>query len=449
MPGLPACAILLLSTTAAWEGGATVQRGSNDPAAVASSEAMVSPAQLFAIGDTARDRGDVAMAERAYRALAENPGPQIRTEGRFRLGMMYAAMRRYRDAALLFRRILDEQPQAHRVRLELAQMLERIGDEQGARRTLREAQAGGLPPEVARLVDRYSDALRARKPVGASLDVSLAPDSNINRATRSDTLGTVIGEFELGRDAQARSGIGLATRGQAYARLPLSNAANLLMRAQGSLDLYRESEFNDLLLAASVGPELQFGRGRLAVEVGTSWRWVGGTSLSKSTIVSVNYLRPLGPRAQLRGTVAVAAIDHNLNPLQNGHSFAASVTYEKALSSRSGIGLTASAERQSLADPGYSLWSGRLTGFGYREVGRTTLVGTLGIGRLVADERLFLFPGRREETSYRASAGATLRHFTIAGFAPLLRISMERNRSSIEIFDHRRWRAEAGITRAF
>ena len=70
-----------------------------------------------------------------------------------------------------------------------------------------------------RLVDRYSAALRAQKPLGASFELAIAPDSNINRATRSDTLGTVLGDFTLNQDAQARSGVGLALRGQVYGRL--------------------------------------------------------------------------------------------------------------------------------------------------------------------------------------------------------------------------------------
>ncbi len=60
---------------------------------------------------------------------------------------------------------------------------------------MRQAQAGGLPPEVARFVDRYSAALRDQKPLGASIDIAPAPDSNIDRATRSQTLGTVLGDF--------------------------------------------------------------------------------------------------------------------------------------------------------------------------------------------------------------------------------------------------------------
>ena len=55
------------------------------------------------------------------------------------------------------------------------------------------------------------------------------------------TLGTVIGDFTLDDDARARSGTGLQLRGQAYWRAPLSNAADLLVRASGSGEAMRRS----------------------------------------------------------------------------------------------------------------------------------------------------------------------------------------------------------------
>ena len=79
-----------------------------------------------------------------------------------------------------------------------------------------------------RLIDRYSEALRAARPAGASFEIALAPDSNINRATRSDTLGTIFGDFDISKDSKARSGTGLSLRGQAYRRLSIGGGDSLL-----------------------------------------------------------------------------------------------------------------------------------------------------------------------------------------------------------------------------
>lgn len=433
--------VLLSSETPAWAQTA--------PEAVEHSTIAVSADQLLILADRAHRAGDLVTAETAYRALLADPSVEVRSEARFRLAMMLVGLSRLAEAATLLRAILDEQPSAQRVRLELARVLDLMGDESGARRALREAQAGGLPPDVARLVDRYSAALRAQKPIGASIDIALAPDSNINRATRSDTLGTVIGEFELDEDSRQRSGLGLTLRGQGYVRRPLSGAMNMLGRISGSADLYRASEFNDLALAISAGPELRSGADRLSLEAGLLWRWYGGAPFSRASTINANYFHPLGRKAQMRGTASVAFIDNRLNRLQDGQTYSASLSYEQALSNRAGIGITLAANRQSLRDPGYSSWGGQATVFAYREAGPLTLVATVSHERLRADERLLLLPKARSDQLFRASLGATFRNVRIGTFAPYARATFERNRSSTEIYDYRRVRTEFGLTRAF
>jgi hypothetical protein len=47
------------------------------------------------------------------------------------------------------------------------------------------------------------------------------------------------------------------------------------------------------------------------------------------------------------------------------------------------------------------------------------------------------------------SLGATLRQFTFAGFAPVTRLVIERNHSTIEFHDFKRTRTEFGVVRPF
>lgn len=440
-------AIVSIAAVAIQIGSAALAAPAEDPQPQRT--VSLSAQQLLDLADRARDSGDSAAAEAAYRALFADPSVDLRSEARFRLAMLLVKQRRLPDAAVLLRQILDEQPNAQRVRLELAQVLDLIGDDAGARRALREAQAGGLPPDVARFVDRYSAALRAQKPIGASIDIALAPDSNINRATRSETLGTVLGDFALDDQARQRSGLGLALRGQGYARLPLGKQVNLFGRVSGSADLYHNGAFNDMALGASLGPELRSGADRLSLEVGGLWRHYGGQSYSRAVTIGFNYLHPLGRKAQLRAATNLAFVDNRLNPLQDGRTYAASLSYERALSARAGIGITLTADRQALRDPGYATWGGQATLFGYREFGPATLVATLGHGRLKADQRLLLFPAARSDRLYRASLGATFRNLRFGTFAPFVRATYERNHSTTEIYEFRKLRAELGITRAF
>ena len=411
--------------------------------------APLSTAQVFALADEALSRGDLRTAEAAYGALATDPDGEVRTEANFRLALLLAGRGRHAEAARLLRQILDDKPGAQRVRLEMARVLDLMGDEVGARRALREAQAGGLPPDVARYVDRYSAALRNRKPFGASFEFALAPDSNINRATRSDTLGTVFGDFTVDEDAQEKSGVGAALRGQVYGRAGLTERTNVLARISGAAEVYRRNAFNDMSLGLTVGPEFQLGKDRIAVQAGPVWRTFGGELHATTGTLSFDYLRPLDRQSQLRANATVGETDNRRNPLQDGQNYSLSFSYERALSNYAGAGLTLAGDRQTLRDPGYATTSAQLTLFGYRDVGAATLMGTLGLGRLEADERLFLFPSQRVDNFYRATFGATFRQLAIGGLAPLVRVTLERNRSSVEVYEYRRMRTEFGITRAF
>lgn len=418
--------------------------------ATQSSRANLTAAQLFALAEEARNGRDFATAETAYRALSQDRDIEIRTEARFRLGMMLADdLKRYSQAAIEFRRILDDKPGAARVRLELARMQATLGNMAAARKELRAAEAAGLPPAVEQLVRFYSRALNARKPFGGSIELALAPDSNINRATRSDTLGTVIGDFTLGKDAKAKSGLGIDVQGQGYSRIEIEPGAALLIRASGSATLYRQTDFNDINAGLQAGPQYVWGGNQLTFSVGPAWRWYGPEIYSSSFGGNVGWQRPTGKRSQLRIDGGITHVSNKRNQLQTADDFTLSAALDRAFSARTGGGVQVYGFREAARDPGYSLTSGGASAYLFRELGRTTLVGTIGYSHLEADERLFLYPNRRIEDRYSASLAATLRALQVGSFAPLVRLKWERNRSSIEIYDYRRVAAEFGVTSTF
>lgn len=410
----------------------------------------LTPLEMLGAAERALASGQRETAAGIYQALEEDPDPAIRNEARFRRARLALAAGAITKAASLLRRILDERPDAAPVRLELARSLQLIGDTDSALRELRAAQAGGLPPAVARLVDRYSEALRAGRPLGASVEIALAPDSNINRATRSDTLGTVIGDFDIDPESKAASGLGLSLKAQAFRRLPLGKGDHgLLGRAGLIADLYGKSRFNDIAIDLAAGPELHLDRNRINIELGATARWFGQKPFLRSARVGARWTRPLGTRAQINAGASAALVDHAFNDLQDGKAFSAQAGIERALSPVTGVGLNLAVDRQSLKDPGYSTTAWRSTILGWRELGRTTLTVSASYGRLKADERLLLFPEKRSESWSRFALGATFRQLGVAGFAPVLRISTERNRSTIEFYDFRRTRTEVGIARSF
>lgn len=408
----------------------------------------LSAVDLFAMADQAVQRRRLEDAKAILTALTGDENAEIRREASFRLAKLDVLLGHRRQAAVRLRKILDEQPDAQPVRLELAALLAAMGDLAGARRELRAARAGQLPPEVARIVDRYSQALRAAKPFGGSINLGLAADSNINRATRSSTLGTIIGDFTLTDDARASSGVGAAIDGQVYARVPAGKQM-IVVTGLGSANLYHRSRFDDISVGAKAGPELAVSGARLSLTGGFTRRWFGGGRFTDVESAQADVLKPLNATTEARVTLVASHVRNLRNPLESGHSYAGSLQIDKALSARLGIGALLTGIRQSLSDPAYSTTSGQMGVFAYRELGRVTLTTALSAGRLIADERLFLYPRKRAEWSTRAVIGATFRRIELHGFSPTAQFSWERNRSSIEIYDYGRTAFEAGITRAF
>jgi len=404
---------------------------------------------MLRLAEVAQQKGNSTTASTIYDALESDPDPNIRNEARYRHAKLLTGVSRPRDAAILLRRVLDEKPQAVPARLELARTLQLLGDTNAALRELRAAQATGLPPAVARLIDRYSAALRAQRPFGASLEIAIAPDSNINRATRSDTLGTIFGDFQIGDEGRAKSGIGLSLAGQTYRRISIGGATNLVLRASGFANLYRDSEFNDLAADLAAGPEFSLGRDRLQLELGATQRWFGQKPYLRSGRLAGTFSHPLGSRTLLRLVGSATLIDNRLNDLQDGKGYSGQLQIERALTPTTGIAGSVSIDRQALKDRGYATtgWRAGLTG--WHDLGRMTLTAAAELGRLHADERLLLFPERRQDRYTRLSLGASFRQLQYGGFAPLIRLSLERNRSSIAFYDYRRARTEIGVVRAF
>jgi outer membrane protein len=406
-------------------------------------------AQMFELAAARQVANEAETAVVLYQALEANPDPEIRAEARFRHGQLLETQHRYKDAALLYRAILDEKPDAQRVRLELAKVYALMGDMPGARRALRQAQAGGLPPEVAQVVDQYAAALRSFKPVSMSLEVSLAPSTNVNRATSAKTLDTIIAPFDLSDDARAKSGLGFRIGGQVFARVPLKPKLQLTARISGQSNLYRDSQFDDAVTAAQIGAELQLGKVQLRPQIGRSYRWYGHSLYATTNSVSINFSRPIGRRAQLEVQGGAGWADYRTNDLQDGQIYDASISYERALTQRSGGSFTLSGQRQVAADRGYSTTSGGANLVVWREMGKATVFANAGLYRLEGDARLFLFPDRRKEWLGRAGIGATFRQIKIAGFSPVVRLNYERNQSTVGIYDYSSLSGDIGITRAF
>ena len=415
----------------------------------ASKTAAVTAADLLRLAEDYRRRGSSADAKAILVLLSNDPDPDVRNEARYRRALLLDGEGSPTAAAVLLRQILDQKPNAVPVRLKLATMLHKMGHEDSALRELRALRSADLPPNVARFVDRMTASLQAAKPFGFHVEFALAPDSNINRATRSDTVGTVFGDFALDQSSKAKSGLGASVRGFAQGRLPLSGNITLVGRASSDVNLYRHKDFNDITLEFAAGPEWQVGRIRLIAELGAGQQWYGMKPYQRSVRIGASAVTPIGPVSQLRIDASARNSDNRFNNLQDGRGASGQVRFERALSPRLLVSASLGADRFRARDPAYSTWSWRAGIAAYREVGSMTVSLAADIGRLLADDRLQLLPKARSDRSTRISLGMVMRRLSVAGFSPMTRLVIERNRSTVQFYDYKRVRTEFGIARAF
>ncbi len=414
-----------------------------------SRKVAVSAAGLLRLAEDFTHRGSSAEATNILILLSNDPDPDIRNEARYRRALLLEKEGGLGGAAVLLRQVLDQKPEAAAVRLKLATLLHRMGDEESARRELRALRSADLPPNVARFVDRMAASLRSTKPFGLQVELALAPDSNINRATRSDTLGTVFGDFAFDKDSKAKSGLGASARVRAQGRFALSDSVSLVARTSLDANLYRHTAFNDISLEAAAGPQWRLGRVRMSAEGGAGEQWYGMKPYQRSLRLAVSAAAPIGPVTQVRVDASARHSDNRVNDLQDGRGVSAQVGLERALSPSLLVAGSLGADRFKASDAAYSTRSWRAGVAAYREMGSTTLSLGFDVGRLEADDRLQLLPKARSDRSLRLSVGAVHRQLTVAGFAPLTRLVIERNRSTVEFYDYNRVRTEFGITRAF
>ncbi len=432
----------LVAIAMAWPAASNAQASSR-------SVRVESAAEVIALATEAQSRGDLEAAEKLLRVVLQDSNREVRAEARFRLAKLAAAAGRLTEAAVLLRRVLDDYPDAAPARLELAALLGKMGSEDLALRELRSVRTTDLPPNVARFIDRWSTSLQASKKAGVQFEVAVAPDSNINHATTSDTLGTVFGDFLVDDGSKSKSGVGLSARALAHRRMPISSSLNLVARATANADLYREKDFRDISTEVSFGPEFKLSGTRFTADVSYGGRWYGMHRFQRQWRLSGSATRPLGAVTQMRIDGSYRRTDYRLNDLQDGRGLTFALRLERALSPDLSVAAFVTSDRFEAQDEAYSTRSrgGGLTV--YRDVGRMTLSVAAEVGRLEADERLSIFPHARKDRYARLALGGVFRQLTFAGFAPIIRVVGERNKSTIEFYDFRRLRTEFGVSRAF
>ncbi|MBW8783994.1 MAG: DUF560 domain-containing protein [Novosphingobium sp.] len=364
--------------------------------------------------------------------------------------MVAMARKQYPRAEALLRKILSRDPDLVRVRLELARTLFLEKKDEDADYHFKLAIAQRPPEAVIKNIARFREAIRARRAWRFNLTIGIAPDSNINSATDKERIDILGLPFKLDPSGRARSGTGIIAGGEASIRLLRNTRMPLYIAAYGRAVRYPDHDFDDIYVGAEAGPELRLSGGRLRVAATGLERWYGGRRLVTSLGGRLAFDKVIGGKWGIEASLAARHNAYARRDDVDGWDIEAGLSANRALSA-STLGFAYGSIQRSIAnDHGQSNWQARLGVGVLKEIG-WGLRPQFGfeVGRQLNDAPLGLFGTTRRDWRLQASASLYKRDWSVAGFAPSIRVIWSRTFSSISLYDQKRLRAEFGITKAF
>jgi tetratricopeptide (TPR) repeat protein len=403
---------------------------------------------VLAIAGNLVDAGRYDEAQALLDKLAQDNTGGIERD--FLAGLIALAHKDYGRAEQLFRKILEGNRNLLRVRLELARTLFLERKDEQADYQFRLAIADHPPEAVAVNIARFREAIRQRRAWRVNVDFGIAPDNNINSATSKKQVDIFGIRFKLNPDARAKSGVGNFVGGDVSLRLLRDQAVPVYLAVYGRAVRYPDHAYNDVYVGGEAGPEFRLNGGRLRTTGTLFQRWYGGKPLATSYGARLDYEKVIGGKWGVEATLALHRDDYADRRDLDSWNLETGITANRALNaSTTGFGYIL-LRRSTATDDGYSYWNARL-GLGVlKEIfwGLRPQV-SLEVGRQVNDAPMPLFGRKRSDWTVQASASIYKRDWNIVGFAPTLKLTYNRDFSTIALYDLHRLRAEFGLTKAF
>lgn len=349
-----------------------------------------------------------------------------------------------------FRAILIDHPTAERVRLELGRAFFAAGDYGNAARQFQFARAGRPPDAVRANIDNYLYLIRQSKTFTYSIDVSLAPDSNLNGGSSSREVTLYGLPFDLSEDAQQQSGVGAQIGATGEWAPRLSGTSRLRLGAAFQRREYAGSQFDDMTATIYAGPRFVSPRWDLSLLATANRRWYGARPYNFGTGGRITATYYVSPQLGLTTDLAGQWVDYDEAPHMTGLLVSLGETMIYALTPSSGVVARAGVGRTDARAEAYANWSGYLAGGYFRDLpaGFSAYLETaLSVGSY--DAALPAFGARRVDFASSTMVNLLNRHIVLSRFTPRVTYTYTYQHSTIPLYSFDRNRIELGLTTVF
>jgi tetratricopeptide (TPR) repeat protein len=394
----------------------------------------------------ANDRLDDAKKILEYQQAAQPDDSQTL----FLLGAIAVAQKDYDTAISLFRRILVREPDAERVRLELARAFYLKGDYDNADRQFRFARAGDIDDAVKTNIDHFLSAINRLREWTVNFSLALAPDTNQNAATAASQINIYGLPFALDPAARRQSGIGMAGDiGGEWS--PLLND-NLKARIGGDLSRveYSGGNFDDMTVSAYGGPQWLFSNWDVSVLAVGFQRWYANQDFVSGIGGKLAGDYGITSDLLIGASVGGQNITNNFIPEQSGPLWSAQLQGTYVLSPSSLFQLLGGINRQDARIAPYS-YSGVWFGAGYQQ----DLPFGFSAGFQPSyymtryDAALAAFGQTRSDDTVMLALTVLNRRFDYHGFTPRVSYVFTGQHSNIALYSYTRSQFQIGITSLF
>ena len=374
------------------------------------------------------------------------------SQTQFLLGMIALQKQDYDRAIKFFRWILAREPNALRVRLELARAYYLKKDFDRSETEFRRATASShLPHEGVANVERFLSAIVQERRWTTNISFGIAPSSNINSGTGATTVGLYGLPFDLSPDARRQSGVGL--------NLGLSTewspriAKNLQVAVGGQATgsaFTKTARYNDYTLAGYIGPRLISDNWNLAL-IGTGFqRWYGNRAYNKGVGSKISGGYMLTQSVVLRASVGFQRVKYLWLHEQDGNVYSAEIGALLNIDPQTRLETNGRFTKQNSKMDAYSNRVIESTATLQHEF-RRGYVATVQANVVTVryDAALAAFGIPRSDNQWSTRLSLYNRGITVLGFSPQLSLIHTTNNSNINLYAFTKNQAEISFVRSF
>lgn len=368
----------------------------------------------------------------------------------FLLGTIAFDEKHYDQAVSYYRKILVNEPNADRVRLELARAFFMKGDYDNADRQFRFARAGNLPDSVKANIDYFLGAIMRLREWTFNFSVGLAPDTNENAATNLQQVQIYGLPFTLDANARQKGGIGaIAELGGEWSPLLTDS-----LKARIGVDTYRaqygNGNFDDMTLASYAGPQYLFHDGDVSALLTGFQRWYANVPYNKGVGARLAGDYSVLPQLVISASFSAQYVQYHQFTFQNGGLYTLQMNANYILSPSSLFQMLGGVSRQGAEIAPYAAAS-RWIGVGYQQDLPYGISASVQPSFVIShyDAPLEAFGLTRLDHTVLLGLNLLDRRLEYHGFTPRLSYLFTDNRSNIGLYSYTRSQFDIGITSQF